>query len=397
MTEYKSPGVYVEEMPPLARPITGAGTSTAGFIGLVKADVTMPVKPDGSSFIVADAGVPQLLTGWEEFKKKFGDFQVIKTTGTAWTTTEYNLYRQLQHAVYGFFNNGGTRCYVMRVATESELTTPAEELEKFAPLDEIAIVSVPGANTKIQHDAIISHCSNLKDRFAVLDGVQSQTVLAHDSIAPSARSEAGSYGAVYFPWIKVYDPGENKIIAVPPSGHIAGIYARSDGSRGVHKAPANEVIQGALDVDCPLSRSDQDGLNPEGVNVIRKLDGAITVWGGRTRTDTNNPEWRYISTRRFFNFMRESIESGTRWVVFEPNNYPLWQRVNRTVSDFLLLQWRAGALFGDTPQKAFYVKCDKDTNPPEVREAGQMVTEIGVAIVKPAEFVIFRIQQTTGG
>lgn len=398
MTDYLSPGVYVEEMPPLARPITGAGTSTAGFIGLVKNDTIMPVKPDGTSFIVADAGVPQLITGWEEFKKKFGDFQAKKTTAPAWTDDEYNLYRRLQHAVYGFFNNGGTRCYVMRVAADTDLgTNLANELANLAPIDEIAIVSVPGATTDTQHSAIISHCFNLKDRFAVLDGVQSQTVQPPASIALVARSEAGSYSAVYFPWIKVNDPGSNSTLVVPPSGHIAGIYARSDGSRGVHKAPANEVILGALDIECPLSRSDQNGLNPEGINVIRKLDGAITVWGGRTRTDNNHPEWRYISTRRFFNFMRESIESGTRWVVFEPNSYPLWQRVTRTVSDFLLLQWRAGALFGDTPQKAFYVKCDKDTNPSEVREAGQLVTEIGVAIVKPAEFVIFRIQQTTGG
>ena len=153
---------------------------------------------------------------------------------------------------------------------------------------------------------------------------------------------------------------------------------------------------GAIGLKDRLSKAQQDGLNPEGVNVIREFNGAIKVWGGRTRADEGHSEYRYISTRRYFNYLRESIDEGTQWVVFEPNTPALWQRITRTLNDFLTNQWRDGALFGATSKEAFFIRCNSDTNPPAVRELGQVVTEIGVAIVKPAEFVIFRIQHTTG-
>ena len=185
---------------------------------------------------------------------------------------------------------------------------------------------------------------------------------------------------------------------MPPSGAIAGIYARTDSERGVHKAPANEVVRGALGLKFQVSNPDQGALNDIGVNCIRNFYGSILVWGARTlAVNGNKLEWKYVNVRRFMNFLRESIEQNLRWVVFEPNDHGLWQRITRTVSDFLLVQWRAGALFGETPKQAFFVRCDASTNPPELRELGQVVTEIGVAIVKPAEFVIFRIQQQTGG
>ncbi len=385
MAQYLSPGVYVEEVPPAARPIAGVGTSTAGFIGVVPDGVTMPLKPGTTDqhYTVATAGTAQLITSWEEFKTQFGDFQAGNKT--------------LAHAVFGFFNNGGTRCWVMRVAADAALANLDEELPAFEAIDEIAIVAVPGATTAEQHGDLLAHCMATKDRVAILDGVQDPATLTPGAISPTGRSEAGSYGAIYFPWIQVYDPVTSGIISIPPSGHLAGIYARSDANRGVHKAPANEVILGANSVQRRISKAQQDGLNPEGINVIRELNGAIKVWGGRTRADEAHSEFRYVSTRRFFNFLRESIEEGTDWVVFEPNGPPLWQRITRSVSDFLTNQWRAGALFGETPKQAFFVKCDAETNPAEVRELGQVVTEIGVAIVKPAEFVIFRIQQITGG
>lgn len=439
MPQYLSPGVYVEEIKPKAQSVAGVGTSTAGFIGVVPNDVVMPPQPgkfeiDDTTkkpkldakgnpipipYTVAKAGESKLITSWEEFKNNFGDFQPKKTaaspspspspsptptptpapTPTAGSAdTDYDAYRYLQHAVYGFFNNGGTRCWVMRVAASTDLTSVADDLEKFASIDEIAIVVVPGATVSAQQTDILAHCFKLQDRFAVLDGVRidASTNPTADAIAPTGRSETGSYGAIYYPWIKVFDPATSQIIAVPPSGHVAGIYARSDGNRGAFKAPANEVVVGALDVDCALSKAAQDGLNPEGVNVIRSFNGTIKVWGARTRADEANSQFRYISTRRYFNFLRESIDQGTQFVVFEPNTPALWQRITQTISGFLLNQWRDGALFGTTPEQAFFVKCDKDTNPPEVRELGQVVTEIGVAIVKPAEFVIFRIQQITG-
>jgi phage tail sheath protein FI len=389
MPQYLSPGVYVEEVPPLARPIAGVGTSTAGFIGVVADDVTMPLLPGRTGaapadfYSVATAGEPQLVTSWEEFKQKFGDFQAGNST--------------LAHGVFGFFNNGGTRCWVLRVATAAGLTNLDEELAAFDAIDEIAILAVPGAVSAEQHGDLITHAFTTKDRFAILDGVQSPANLVAADISPTGRSEAASYAAIYFPWIRVFDPVTSTIISVPPSGHLAGIYARSDATRGVHKAPANEGVLGAIALDRRISTAQQDGLNPEGINVIREFNGAIRVWGARTRADEAHSDFRYISTRRFFNFLRESIDEGTQFVVFEPNSPSLWARITRSVGDFLLGQWRIGALFGETPQQAFFVKCDADTNPPDVREAGQVVTEIGVAIVKPAEFVIFRIQQITGG
>lgn len=382
MPEYLAPGVYVEEVPPAARPIEGVGTSTAGFIGVVADGVTMPFVPGSTTtrFTVATANTPKLITGWEEFKNNFGDFQAGNAV--------------LAHAVFGFFNNGGTICWVLRVAAAAALTDPAEELARFAPIDEIAIVAVPSAVTDVQHNAIIAHCSNLQDRFAVLDGVQAPATLTEADIAPVGRGGPGGYAAVYFPWIKVFDPVTGNVISVPPSGHVAGIYARSDATRGVHKAPANEVVLGAVNLDVALTKANQDLLNPTGINLIRSFNGAIKVWGARTRSD--DAQFKYVNVRRFFNFLRESIDEGTQFVVFEPNTPALWQRIIRSVSDFLLNQYNAGALFGATPKQAFFVKCDFDTNPPQVRDLGQVVTEIGVAIVRPAEFVIFRIQQITG-
>jgi uncharacterized protein len=257
-------------------------------------------------------------------------------------------------------------------------------------------MAIPGATINTQHDALIAHCARLQDRVAILDGATSAD-LKPGEIRPVGRSSLASYAALYFPQITIFDPVQNKLNDMPPAGHIAGIYARTDATRGVFKAPANEPIVGALNVSRRISQPQQDGLNPEGINVLRTFDGTVTVWGARTMADDSTAQFRYLSVRRYFNFLRESIMDGTRWVVFEPNSSPLWQRITRNVGDFLLGQWRDGALFGDTPAQAFYVRCDATTNPPDVRELGHVVTEVGVAIVKPAEFVIFRVEQLTGG
>lgn len=180
---------------------------------------------------------------------------------------------------------------------------------------------------------------------------------------------------------------------MPPSGHIAGIYARVDAQRGIHKAPANEVVSGAVGVKQAISKNQQDGLNSKGINCIRVFNSGIKVWGARTLSQNN--ELRYINIRRTLLFLRESIDEGTQWAVFEPNNPALWQKIKRNVSDFLLVQWRAGALFGNTEREAFYVKCDAETNPPTEVALGRVIAEVGVSIVRPAEFVIFRISQTT--
>lgn len=406
MPVYKSPGVYVEEVKSAVQPIAGVGTSTAGFIGVVANSVAMPELPDGSGnkYTKVPAGEPHLVTSWEEFKKKFGDVQAGN--------------RELSNAAYGFFNNGGTRCWVTRITTLAETGSPPvdevqDALAAYEAIDEIALVAVPmptdvgaGVDNLARRVAIrqmvYDHCENAGDRFAVLDGEETVNGnLVPEEVYPNAAGDGTSmgpsslkgYGAVYFPWIDVSGTGDY----VPPCGHVAGIYARVDASRGVHKAPANEVIRGALGGKYLVSRALQEELNVKGVNVLRPFNGNYTVWGARTIGGNANTEWKYVNVRRLFLFLRESIEEGTRWVVFEPNDPGLWAKITRNVTAFLTNVWRSGALFGSTPQEAFYVRCDHSTNPPEVRDLGQVVTEIGVAVVKPAEFVVFRVSQWAGG
>ncbi len=244
--------------------------------------------------------------------------------------------------------------------------------------------------------AMIAHCELMGDRVAILDappGLNAQQV--REWRVDKAKYDS-KYATLYWPWPKVFDPLSGQITPVPPSGHIAGIWARSDDTRGVHKAPANEVIRGAVDLDLLITKSEHDQLNPQGINVLRAFPGrGIRVWGARTLS--SDPAWRYINVRRLFNYLEGSILAGTQWVVFEPNDMALWERVKRTINAFLVRTWRDGALFGGTPQEAFYCKCDSETNPSEVIDAGQLVVEIGIAPVKPAEFVVFRIAQFSGG
>ena len=204
------------------------------------------------------------------------------------------------------------------------------------------------------------------------------------------------FAALYYPWIEVQDPLTNQPMMIPPSGHVAGLWCRVDGTRGVHKAPANEVVMGANGLAFQVTHAEQGGLNKVGLNCIRAFPGrGIRVWGARTMS--SDPEWRYINVRRLFNFVSESIMEGTQWSVFEPNDEKLWIQLRIAASNFLTRVWSDGALFGSTPAQAFYVKCDSETNPPEVIEAGQVICEIGIAPVKPAEFVIFRLSQFSGG
>jgi Bacteriophage tail sheath protein len=244
--------------------------------------------------------------------------------------------------------------------------------------------------------AMIAHCELMGDRVAILDsppGLNAQQIREWrvDKVGYDSK-----YATLYWPWIKVFDPVSGQGMHVPPSGHMAGIWARNDDTRGVHKAPANEIIRGALSLELQITKGEHDQLNPVGINCIRSFPGrGIRVWGARTLS--SDPGWRYLNVRRLFNYIEESILEGTQWVVFEPNDLDLWQRVKRTLNAFLVRTWRDGALFGATPQEAFYVKCDAETNPPDVIDAGQLVVEVGIAPVKPAEFVIFRLAQYSGG
>jgi phage tail sheath protein FI len=464
MAQYLSPGVYVEEVPSAIKPIAGVSTSTAGFIGVVADFISQPlgkstgasvatgdgtkttfnlpvypidkthttVKVDGTaattgvtlanddtnkvstatfataptngSKITVDvvpglspvpAGTAKLCTTFSDFKKFFGDF------------TGDQLHDFLAQAVYGFFNNGGSRCYVMRVLAEADIP---KFLVNFEAIDEIALVAAPGlaqndATGKNTRTQLIAHCQvRTQNRFAIFDSPQTvesgspsalDLTLLDAKITGNVLPPFTDFAAFYFPWLQVFDPISNGPAFTPPSGHLAGIYARVDNDRGVHKAPANQPVIGALDLKYAISKAQQDGLNPEGVNCIRRLNGNLTVWGARTLGGDANADLKYINVRRTLLFLRKSIDQGTQWVVFEPNEPGLWQKITRNITAFLTNVWRSGALFGTTAQQAFYVKCDAETNPPELRDVGQVVTEIGVAIVRPAEFVIFRISQFT--
>jgi phage tail sheath protein FI len=244
--------------------------------------------------------------------------------------------------------------------------------------------------------AMIAHCELMADRVAIIDPPPEYNAQQIREWRVDKARYDSKYATLYWPWIKVFDPLAGQGVFIPPSGHMAGIWARNDDTRGVHKAPANEVIRGAIDLELLLTKGEHDQLNPQGINCIRAFPGrGIRVWGARTLS--SDPAWRYLNVRRLFNYIEESVLEGTQWVVFEPNDMALWERVKRTINGFLVRVWRDGALFGATPAQAFYVKCDGETNPSEVIDAGQLVVEIGIAPVKPAEFVIFRIAQFSGG
>lgn len=249
---------------------------------------------------------------------------------------------------------------------------------------------------KAVQTAIIAHCENMRYRFAILDtppGLNAQQAKEWRQFVNFDTS----YAAMYYPWIQVADlSGSGRTSKyVPPSGHIVGIYNRTDADRGVHKAPANEVVLGATDLEVNLSRGEQDTLNPIGVNCIRSFPGrGIRVWGARTLSSDGS--WRYINVRRLFIMVAHSLDVSMQWVVFEPNDSTLWAKVRRDVNSFLRVVWRSGALFGATPDQAFYVKCDEELNPSEIRDLGQLIIEVGMAPVKPAEFVLIRLSQWAG-
>jgi uncharacterized protein len=391
---YQTPGVYIEEVSGGARPIQAVGTRTAGFVG---------VAPDAT----ASVNEAVAINNWTQFRTRFfpKDSAGNVKRDAQWTN--------LAHGVYGFFQNGGSRCYVVNIGDGASLAGAGEAvgLDILERIDEIAIVAAPGYTDPAAYDALKTHCEKLKDRVAILDGPAAMTdkalqILGGEDVKTAEwqrpAESARGYTTLYVPWLLVRNPlpaqeGASATVMVPPSGHVAGIWARSDATRGVHKAPANEVVNGALGLTYQLTHEEQGALNPKGVNCIRFfVNEGIKVWGARTLSATD-PEWRYLNVRRLFNMIEESIIGSTRWIVFEPNDRPLWQAIRRDVSAFLIGFWRDGALMGRTPEEAFYVKCDEETNPIESINEGRVVIEIGIAPVKPAEFVIFRISQYQAG
>ncbi|MGE3163639.1 MAG: phage tail sheath family protein [Planctomycetota bacterium] len=385
---YLSPDVYIKEVSTGARPIEAVGTSTAGFVG-------QAIRRD------APKNEAVAVNNWGQFRAEFvGELGETPPASTP-----------LVQAVWGFFQNGGSRCYVVNIGADKSLQKGLAALEQE---DAIAIVAAPGYTEAGHYDELLTHCENMGDRVAILDGPSRVTKVSEltqvaeggtpaDAAAAGkgkgARRSKRGFGAFYYPWIRMRDPLRTaEEVEAPPSGHLAGIYARTDATRGVHKAPANETVRGALGVTHRLTRGDQDELNPEGVNCIRFFSNeGVLVWGARTVAPASDPEWRYVSVRRLFNMVEESIAKSTRWVVFEPNDPSLWKAISRDVGAFLTLLWRDGMLLGSTPEEAFFVKCDAETNTKEVIDAGRVVIQVGLAPVKPAEFVIFEIGQHAGG
>ncbi len=274
-----------------------------------------------------------------------------------------------------------------------------------AGIDEITMVVMPdlwtilnGDDTQVRdlQGKMISHCEQMGDRMALIDSPPNLLPQDVQKWRMDAAGYDSKFAALYYPWVEVMDQVTRKPILIPPSGHVAGTWARVDSTRGVHKAPANEVLKGVNGLGFQVTHEEQGELNRRGVNCIRSFPGrGIRIWGARTMS--SDPEWRYINVRRLFNFVAESIIEGTQWAVFEPNDRHLWTRLRIASENFLTRIWRDGALFGARPEEAFFVKCDAETNPPDVVEAGQVVIEIGISPVKPAEFVVFRISQFTAG
>lgn len=265
-------------------------------------------------------------------------------------------------------------------------------IQAFLDNDMVSIMAVPGITDPNVQLMLVAHCETLGSRFAVLDVPRNakkvDDIIAHRDIFDS------EYAALYHPWLEVFDPLDKKNIAIPPSGSVVGIYARSDNTRGVHKAPANETVRACVGLDCQFNKGEQDILNPKGVNLIRAFPGmGIRVWGARTAT--SNPSWKYVNVRRLFIFIEESIRANTNWAVFEPNDETLWVRVKRTIDVFLNGLWRNGYLAGSASSEAFFVNIGRDTMSQDDIDNGRLICVIGVAPVKPAEFVIFRISQKT--
>src|SRR5262245_9399 len=365
MPTYRSPGVYFE--PVFLKPEARLATGVPGFVGYATGTPNQPMS----------------LHRKDEF--------LFATPPDGF----------LAEAVTGFFDNGGTRCYVA-IVEQGPTVDPIEAftaaIESLGPLTDLDLVAAPdamalddAASTETVQRAAIEHCAKHGDRLAILDAHPQATaaqVLGHRTRLTVGELEPVS-AALYYPWVvAITATGTHR--SIPPSGHVAGVISRTDGEVGVFKAPANQEVFGILDLDAAVDNGVQDQLNPEGVNCLRAFPGrGIRVWGARTLS--RQPEWRYVNVRRLFLTVRRWIDLNMPWAAFEPNNARLWIRINRELGTYLTRLWQQGGLAGQTASEAYYVKCDAETNPAEVRELGQVVTEIGLAPTVPAEFVVVRI------
>ncbi|HLP87147.1 MAG TPA: phage tail sheath subtilisin-like domain-containing protein [Nostocaceae cyanobacterium] len=362
--EPKIPGISLTQIVPTPEPELLTGVPV--FLGLAT--------------LKAEKQEPQKLTLATQFEQYF-----------------HQVKGYLGDVIKGFFENGGSVCYVIGLV-DNNLDTLRTGLEKSEILENVDLVCVPdimlGSETQIiqMQQAVLQHCEKIGDRFAILDTLNIADLAKLDQ---QRRELESNNAALYAPWLKI----EHRADTIPPCGHIAGIYASCDRTTGVHRAPANLPLAGVLDLSFSLTPADQEQLNPPhqpGINCIRSLRGrGIRIWG--VRTLSKNPEWQYINVRRLFLTFGRWANRNLADTVFEPNTFPLWLRLQRELSVYCESLWRQGALQGALPQEAFYIKCDAQTNPPENREMGQVVAEIGLAPTIPGEFIQLLLVQTTSG
>lgn len=346
----------------------------------------------GFAHVLRDANTPaRTLTQWEQFRQELGE---MPADG------------YLEQAVDGFFANGGERCVVFPLAPErSGVDALVEAFQEGGPLEEggelepadlvcvpdIMLPKIRKSRSAVYHlqERVLSYCRRIGGRFAILDahpGNPEQVVVHWQELPPTE-------GALYFPWIRVSEPVPR---AIPPCGHVAGVYARTDRQVGVHKAPANALLEGVMDLDWQLDDRELSRLNEVGVNCLRSLPGrGIRVWGARTLS--GQPAWRYVNVRRLFLHLARWAEYGMRDLVFETNGPPLWRRVRDRLRSHCLALYRRGALKGRSPAEAFFIKCDAETNIPEDRDAGRVIAEVGLAVEVPAEFVVVRLMRNAAG
>jgi phage tail sheath protein FI len=384
MSDITTPGTFVGEESFRSRSIEGVATSTAAFVGPTHAGQA------GSAL--------ELLTSMVDFERHYGaGADLVYADGSR--TPNF-----VWHAARAFFANGGRRLYVARTWRDDDLLPDAADfntaLERLENFSDPAIVAAPGATFEYDqgptHDAeakvqvLLDH-ARVKRRFAVIDSGDQQSPAGVTAMRASLDS---SFGALYYPWVRVVDPGSGRDVHVPPSGFVCGVYARVDLTRGVWNAPGNDAIALATGLERGVTRAELAQLGPAHVNCLRRVPARGMLIAG-ARTLSSDAEWKYVNVRRLMIFLESSIERGLQWAVFEPNGDSLWLNVRQLVENFLVVQWRAGALAGQLPDEAFFVRCDRTTMTQDDIDQGRLVCLVGVAPVRPAEFVIFRIGQWT--